>query len=98
MDSANLAAAHPTARPPARTVTTIPLQPRGLRGKKSVRPGKSHDEFIHQIWARPQSSLSTNTQKPNKNWTDVFREFALNYNEGIWLEVSDKEWLYYVCL
>ena len=35
MGSASLAAARPTDRPPARTVTTIPLQPRGLRGKKS---------------------------------------------------------------
>ena len=35
MGSASLAAAHPTARPPARTVTTIPLQPGGLRGKKT---------------------------------------------------------------
>ena len=34
MGSASLAAARPTARPPARTVTTIPLQPGGLRGKK----------------------------------------------------------------
>ena len=32
MDSASLAA----ARPPARTVTTIPLQPGGLRGKKDM--------------------------------------------------------------
>ena len=35
MGSASLAAARPTARPPARTVTTIPLQPGGLRGKKT---------------------------------------------------------------
>ena len=33
MGSARLAAARPAARPPARTVTTIPLQPEGLRGK-----------------------------------------------------------------
>ena len=34
MGSASLAAAaHPPTRPPARTVTTIPLQPGGLRGK-----------------------------------------------------------------
>ena len=32
--SASLAAARPAAHPPARTVTTIPLQPGGLRGKK----------------------------------------------------------------
>ena len=37
MGSASLAAARPTARPPARTVTTIPLQPGGLRGKKEYR-------------------------------------------------------------
>ena len=35
MGSASLAAARPPVRPPARTVTTIPLQPRGLRGKKT---------------------------------------------------------------
>ena len=33
MGSANLAAARPPTSPPARTVTTIPLQPGGLRGK-----------------------------------------------------------------
>ena len=33
MGSASLAAARPTARPSARTVTTISLQPGGLRGK-----------------------------------------------------------------
>ena len=36
MGSASLAAACPAARPPARTVTTIPLQPGGLRGKKGT--------------------------------------------------------------
>ena len=36
MGSASLAAARPAARPPARTVTTIPLQPGGLRGKKCI--------------------------------------------------------------
>ena len=36
MGSASLAAARPAARPPARTVTTIPLQPEGLRGKKCL--------------------------------------------------------------
>ena len=35
MGSASLAAARQAARPPARTVTTIPLQPGGLRGKKN---------------------------------------------------------------
>ena len=34
MGSASLAADRPPARPAARTVTTIPLQPGGLRGKK----------------------------------------------------------------
>ena len=34
MGSASLAAARPAARLPSRTVTTIPLQPGGLRGKK----------------------------------------------------------------
>ena len=34
MGSTSLAAARPTARPTARTVMTIPVQPGGLRGKK----------------------------------------------------------------
>ena len=37
MGSASLAAARPPGRPPARTVTTIPLQPEGLRGKKTFQ-------------------------------------------------------------
>ena len=44
MGSASLAAARPAARPPARTVTTIPLQPGGLRGKK---PLPTHTYVIH---------------------------------------------------
>ena len=40
MGSASLAAARPAARPPARTVTTIPLQPGGLRGKNEFRNAK----------------------------------------------------------
>ena len=43
MGSANLAAARPTARPPARTVTTIPLQPGGLRGKKVWQTDRQTD-------------------------------------------------------
>ena len=39
MGSASLAAARPPARLPARTVTTIPLQPKGLRGKKNTFTG-----------------------------------------------------------
>ena len=35
--SASLAAARPPARPPARTMMTIPLQPGGLRGKKDTQ-------------------------------------------------------------
>ena len=41
MGSASLAAARPAACPPARTVTTIPLQPEGLRGKKNSITGIS---------------------------------------------------------
>ena len=39
MGSASLAAARPTARPTARTVTTIPLQPVGLRVKSDRNKG-----------------------------------------------------------
>ena len=34
----------PPARPPARTVTTIPLQPGGLRGKKVPHASYTHEE------------------------------------------------------
>ena len=44
MGSASLAA----ARPPARTVTTIPLQPGGLRGKKVWRTDVRTDWTIHR--------------------------------------------------
>ena len=45
MGSASLAAARPAARPPARTVTTISLQPGGLRGNK-----KFFGPLLHQVW------------------------------------------------
>ena len=38
--------ARPAARPPARTVTTIPLQPGGLRGKKCQGIYKNDIDFI----------------------------------------------------
>ena len=53
MGSASLAA----ARPAARTVTTIPLQPGGLRGKKHMdnkakinRGIETHNISVYQIW------------------------------------------------
>ena len=52
MGSASLAAARPTARPPARTVTTIPLQPGGLRGKKLLLNFGSFILYCH--WLRTQ--------------------------------------------
>ena len=47
MGSASLAAARPTARPPARTVTTIPLQPEGLRGKNIKSPPVYRGDLIN---------------------------------------------------
>ena len=56
MGSASLAAARPAARPAARTVTTIPLQPGGLRGKKStlfqVMCHKATSCYLSQCWPR----------------------------------------------
>ena len=56
MGSASLAAARPTARqsarPPARTVTTIPLQPGGLRGKNEIT-----------FWKKWPSRLRVNSYK-----------------------------------
>ena len=45
MGSASLAA----ARPPARTVTTIPLQPGGLRGKKELKREQQKSEGTHEV-------------------------------------------------
>ena len=54
MGSASLAAARPTARPPARpaarTVTTIPLQPGGLRGKKQILSMEPAQMKCWKIW------------------------------------------------
>ena len=62
MGSASLAAARPAARPPGRTVTTIPLQPGGLRGKnvfyyKFVPGGEIEWASIVQImvWYRQKA-------------------------------------------
>ena len=57
MGSASLAAARPTARPPARTVTTIPLQPGGLRGKNEYELQDDNSE--------------KNTNRDNKNNEDA---------------------------
>ena len=35
----------PAGRPPARTVTTIPLQPEGLRGKNTLKPVQNDQDF-----------------------------------------------------
>ena len=65
MCSANLAA----ARPPARAVTTIPLQPRGLRGKKVWQMGgqtdRRTDGTIHRAawWQLKMASGITKMQK-----------------------------------
>ena len=51
MGSASLAAARPAARPAARTVTTIPLQPGGLRGKKQQQRKHLTEKIcIPSIW------------------------------------------------
>ena len=39
----------PPARPPARTVTTIPLQPEGLRGKKVWQTDRQMDRKYHSL-------------------------------------------------
>ena len=55
----------PTARPPARTMTTIPLQPRGLRGKKQSLQNFAHDTTGFSV-------VSWNVQKmlryDNQKW------------------------------
>ena len=51
MGSTSLAVARPPAHPPARTVTTIPLQPGGLRGKKLLRKEKGWlTDVGHNLW------------------------------------------------
>ena len=53
MGSASLAAARLAARPPARTVTTIPLQPGGLRGKNVI----SNSSFRMIPWLFPRVNV-----------------------------------------
>ena len=59
MGSASLAAARPTARPPARTVTTIPLQPGGLRGKnlEGIYICRADPRLVPSQW---ETSLQSN--------------------------------------
>ena len=59
MGSASLAAARPPARPSARTVTTIPLQPGGLRGKKQSTWGHfGFSEDSHKLSNHSSAMLS----------------------------------------
>ena len=53
MGSASLAASRPAAQPPARTVTTIPLQPEGLKGNEKT----SYRENI-LAWPHPWAKTS----------------------------------------
>ena len=75
MGSASLAAARPPDRPPARqsarTVTTIPLQPGGLRGKKSRKlfRGTLHVSLAGSSTDSPfRVFLSTRGPKIAKAW------------------------------
>ena len=61
MGSASLAAARPAARPPARTVTTIPLQPGGLRGKKEMDTDSAYltkSQYMESYWFSNKSNIN----------------------------------------
>ena len=64
MGSASLAAARPAARPPARTVTTIPLQPEGLRGKKP------------DWWSWPWGDLTLKIKGQSHGWDQMSKLYT----------------------
>ena len=55
----------PPARPPARTVTTIPLQPGGLRGKKSNKRKEGQLKHMKLTFWRASYSVG---KKHHTNW------------------------------
>ena len=81
MGSASLAAARPTARPPARTVTTIPLQPGGLRGKKVWQTDRQTDEWTD--WSIHRAAWSQ--LKFCQTWVQKLLEQSNFLRCGWWL-------------
>ena len=66
MGSASLAAARPAARPPARTVTTIPLQPGGLRGKNIISKRVVNMGLTSWCW-----TIFVNLHRSGCHWTQL---------------------------
>ena len=64
----------PPARPPARTVTTIPLQPEGLRGKKVWRTDGQTDWTIHRAALSQLKRCDRQTDKRMDRRTEPFIE------------------------
>ena len=90
MGSASLAAARPAARPPAQTVTTIPLQPGGLRGKKEMmnfilsKTNKSFEKY-------PTKDILCHFLNNNQEW---FRKWLVIYLLNQWW----LGWLLHGCI
>ena len=79
MGSASLAAARPAARPPARTVTTIPLQPGGLRGKKLFKQ-KKRDSMLIPPLRRFGAWYENNWKKCSKPYASLqSRKWSSNH-------------------
>ena len=68
--------ARPTARPPARTVTTIPLQPGGLRGKKQPTGG---DYSTNGQWFREMSNTWSWLVSCNYETKQTFFQYLVDF-------------------
>ena len=73
MGSTSLAA----ARPPARTVTTIPLQPEGLRGKKEASPGTGRPPLKTSMAWRSSTDRNKHPQQYKPRWCLWYRRWIL---------------------
>ena len=84
MGSTSLAAARPTARPPARTVTTIPFQPGGLRGKKWKVCHRLHngipEDNVGNKYCNSGRGRSSTHQRKKWNWS----QHPVNDYENQW--------------
>ena len=82
MGSASLAAAH---QPAARTVMTIPLQPRGLRGKKAK---KLNTKYMYRKNKQSTKQKNNKVQEPMKINEVICNDCYLLFS----IPLSCKQW------
>ena len=99
--------AHPPACPPARTVTTIPLQPGGLRGKNIIETELPTSSIANSCLMQldPQLSKSSNwkTSRPSDAYMQIKpslfqRTACLQFECKCWINVycsfgNQPQWL-----